>query len=73
MGTKDDKLTNASAEFAKKLQDHLLPLGEINLRKMFGGHGIFFEDKMFALVDSQGTIFFKVDERNISLFQNAGS
>lgn len=73
MGKKGEKLTNASVISAEKLQDNLLPLGEINLRKMFGGHGVFIKDKMFALVDSQGVIFFKVDDTIVSIFEDAGS
>ena len=73
MGKKGDKLTNASSISAEKLQESLFQLGNIRLRKMFGGHGVFEDDTMFALVDSKGEIFFKVDDTIVNLFEDAGS
>jgi DNA transformation protein len=73
MGTKGEKLTNASTIAAENLQNRLSPLGDIRIRKMFGGHGVFIKDKMFALVDSKGGIFFKVDDTIVTLFEEAGS
>jgi DNA transformation protein len=73
MGTKGDKLTGVSDKSAQELQDCLTPLGDIRIRKMFGGYGVFEADTMFALVDSQGCIFFKADETNDQLFKAAGS
>ena len=73
MGKKGDSQSNASAKSAEELQNRISPLGEINLKKMFGGHGVFFEDKMFALVDKNGTIFFKTDDTIIKMFEDAGS
>ena len=73
MGTKGDKLTCASSISAQELQDKLIALGDIRIRKMFGGHGVFEEDSMFALVDSQGSIYFKADDTNVQLFEAAGS
>jgi len=73
MGTKGDKLTGVADKSAQELQEGLTPLGDIRIRKMFGGYGVFEEDSMFALVDSQGSIFFKVDETNVQLFEAVGS
>ena len=73
MGKKDSKLTGASSAAAEGLQQELSSLGDIRLRKMFGGYGVFEQDKMFALVDSEGSIYFKVDETNIHLYEEAGS
>jgi DNA transformation protein len=73
MGTKGEKLTNASTISAENLQNSLSPLGDIRIRKMFGGHGVFIKEKMFALVDSKGGIFFKVDDTIVALFEDAGS
>jgi len=73
MGTKDDKLTDVASNSAQELQDKLTPLGDIRTRKMFGGYGVFENDTMFALVDSQGGIFFKADETNVQLFEADGS
>jgi DNA transformation protein len=73
MGKKGEKLTNASSISAENLQKSLSHLGGIRLRKMFGGHGVFFEDKMFGLVDSKGVIFFKVDDSIVKLYEDMGT
>ena len=59
MGKKDDRLTDASTKSAERLLGSLSNPGNIRVRKMFGGYGVFKEDKMFALVDSDGLIFLK--------------
>ena len=73
MAKKGDKLTGASSISAEKLQRSLSGLGDIRIRKMFGGYGVFEENTMFALVDSEGGIFFKADDTNIKLFEKANS
>ena len=73
MGEKGDKLTSKSTKSAEDIQNRLSKLGIIRIKKMFGGHGIFEEEKMFALVDSKGHVFFKVDDTNLSRFEEAGS
>ena len=40
---------------------------------MFGGHGIFYKGKMFAIVDSKGQAFLKVDDATKVEFQKKGS
>jgi DNA transformation protein len=73
LGKKDSKMTSAAAAAAEDLQLRLSNLGNIRIRKMFGGYGVFEEDTMFALVDSEGIIFFKVDASNLHLYEEAGS
>lgn len=73
MGKKGDKLTNDSSKSAEDIQNRLAMLGDIRTKKMFGGYGIFEEDKMFALIDSSGRVFFKVDDANRARFEAAGS
>ena len=73
MGEKGEKMMSESSKSAEDLQKRLSNLGDIRVRKMFGGHGIFVEDKMFALIDSKGRVFFKVNDTNLSRFENAGS
>jgi hypothetical protein len=51
MGTKGAELTNAASTSADRLQADLSGLGEISIRKMFGGYGVFESGTMFALVD----------------------
>ena len=73
MGTKGARATDASAASAERLQVGLASLGDISIRKMFGGYGVFEAGTMFALVDSQQGIFFKVDATNLERYQEAGS
>jgi DNA transformation protein len=73
MGEKGAKLTSDSSISADDIQNRLSSLGDISVKKMFGGYGIFAESKMFALIDSQGQIFFKVDDTNLSSYEDAGS
>lgn len=73
MADKGDQLTNASTTAAEGLQEMVTKLGNIRLKKMFGGYGVFEEDTMFALVDKNGQIFFKADDTNLQTFEEAGS
>lgn len=49
-----------------------LPLGHVRVKSMFGGHGLYFEDTMFAL-EADGDIYFKTDKETLALFEEAGS
>jgi DNA transformation protein len=73
MGEEGSKLTNDSSQAAEEIQKRLAGLGNIRTKKMFGGYGVFEEDKMFALIDSSGQVFFKVDESNRASYEEAGS
>ena len=53
-----------SDELVHHLVDMLSPLGAVRAKRMFGGHGIYLGDDMFALV-SEDVLYFKVDEGNI--------
>jgi DNA transformation protein len=46
-------------------------LGPIRARKMFGGHGLYFEGRMFALVDDD-TLYLKADVGHVRLFEERG-
>lgn len=62
MGRKGDKLTQDSIITAELLVEKLNDIGGISSKKMFGGHGIFHEGKMFGIVDSKGQAYFKVND-----------
>ena len=49
-----------------------LPLGEVRVRPMFGGHGLYFEDTMFAL-EAFGNMYLKADKSTEDKFLEAGS
>ncbi|NER14722.1 transcriptional regulator [Leptobacterium flavescens] len=73
MGVKGDKLTNASVLAAEALVEQLNDIGSISSKKMFGGHGIFHEGKMFGIVDSKGQCYLKADKANKAEYEAAGS
>jgi DNA transformation protein len=72
MGEKGKKLNQESVLTADLILDRLSPIGEITSKKMFGGHGIFHQGKMFALVDSKGQGYLKADESNLTDFESFG-
>lgn len=61
-----------SRQFADHVCDMLSPLGPVTARSMFGGHGIYLDGLMFALI-AWDTLFLKADDGNRSMFEEAGS
>lgn len=61
MGQKGDKHTNEAALSVEVFVEKLSMIKGITSKKMFGGHGIFCDDKMFGIVDSKGNYYLKVD------------
>ena len=58
-------------EFVNHLLDLLEPLGPVSARPMFGGHGIYLDRTMFALV-ADDTLYLKVDDASRGEFAAAG-
>ena len=54
--------------FADFLLDELAPLGDVRVRRMFGGAGVYCGGLMFGLV-ARHTLYFRVDEVNRPAFQ----
>lgn len=50
----------------------LTPLGPVRARAMFGGHGLYLDDAMFALL-GWGDLWFRVDDETKARFAEAGS
>ena len=59
------------SEFVTYLLEQLAPLGEVRARAMFGGHGIYLGERMFALV-AEDTLYIKVDDVNRAEFEARG-
>jgi DNA transformation protein len=49
-----------------------LPLGDVVARHMFGGHGLYLDGAMFAIV-SGGTLYLKTDATTRPRFEAAGA
>lgn len=60
-----------SDEFRDFIAESLAPLGNVGLRRMFSGAGVFQGDLMFGLV-ADDTLYFKVDEATRGDFEAAG-
>ncbi len=73
MGIKGDKTSQDSVISAELLVEKLAPIGGVSSKKMFGGHGLFHEGKMFGLIDSKGGSFMKADDSNRDGFIEKGS
>jgi len=58
-------------DFIAHLQDLFAPLGRVQARSMFGGHGLYFDGLMFAIV-LDGALYLKVDEQTRPAFSAAG-
>ncbi len=67
--------TTGSAARKQALVEHLLAqmagFGVVQARAMFGGHGLYHQGLMFALV-ADGRLFFKVDEQTVGDFERRG-
>jgi len=55
------------SEFTDYLCDVFILFGSVTSRRMFGGHGLYFDNCMFGLV-ADDTLYLKVDEQNVHHF-----
>lgn len=60
-----------SEEFLNYVVDQFRELGAVTSRKMFGGVGVYFDGKFFALLDND-ELYLKVDDANRPEFEKAG-
>lgn len=63
--------TNPSQGLAEELPEVFERFGRIAAKRMFGGYGLFHEDRMFGLVTS-GRVYLKTDDETRSLFIEKG-
>ncbi len=54
-----------------EIRDALSPLGPVEARSMFGGHGLTVDGAMVAIVTG-GTVYLKTDDGNRAAFEEAG-
>src|SRR3954470_200044 len=62
----------ASESFAEFLREQLAPLGRVTMRRMFGKTGVFCDGLMLAMV-RDNTLYFRVDDDNRTVFEEAKS
>jgi DNA transformation protein and related proteins len=56
---------------AEGIREVFEPVGRVQTRRMFGGHGVYMDGLIFAL-EADGDIFMKTDDLNRSLFVSRG-
>jgi DNA transformation protein and related proteins len=64
-------MADAEPEFIRYLRDQFRRWGPVEIRRMFGGHGIFRGGTMFALIHDE-TLFLRSDDANRAAFAAAG-
>lgn len=57
--------------FVDYVMELLGPFGTVVSRRMFGGHGVYLDGLMFAII-SEDTLYLKADEMNRIEFEQAG-
>ena len=60
-----------SDDFVDYVLELLGPFGTVGARRMFGGHGVYLDGLMFAII-SEDTLYLKADEMNRIEFEQAG-
>ncbi|KQP23593.1 TfoX/Sxy family protein [Pseudorhodoferax sp. Leaf267] len=56
------------SEFSDNLHEVFERFGRIAVRRMFGGHGVFHEGRMFALV-ARERLYLKTDAQSVAAFE----
>jgi DNA transformation protein len=64
-------LSDREKEFASYVVDLMQLIGPVYAKSMFGGHGIFLEKLMFALI-ADSTLYLKADKVNEQEFKSKG-
>jgi DNA transformation protein len=62
---------SVSDDYIEFVIDQLLPLGDITVKRMFGGAGLYCDDLFFAIIEND-TLRFKVDDTNRADFEALG-
>jgi DNA transformation protein len=57
--------------FEGQIRERPSPLGEVTLRPLFGGHGVYWGETIFAIV-FRGRLYLKVDDRSRPDFVSRG-
>jgi len=65
-------MSSTRNEFVDYVVELMAGWAAVTARKMFGGHGLYREGLMFALIVAD-ELFFKTDEENVAQFERADS
>lgn len=59
------------SQFIDYLHEVLAPLGAVHMRRMFGGHGVYHDGLMFAIVVDE-VLYLKADAQSAPAFEREG-
>ncbi len=59
------------SDYIDFLKEVFATFGQVNSRRMFGGHGLYYDGLMFALV-ADDTLYLKADAENQHIFEDEG-
>lgn len=59
------------SEFVDNLVEVLQPFGQVQVRRMFGGYGVYHDNLMFGLV-ADDVLYLKADEQSAGVFSGLG-
>ena len=62
-----------SLEYKNYIMDLLSPMEGMTSRSMFGAVGLFIDGKMFGIISRNDRFYFKIDNKNLNDFEDAGS
>lgn len=65
-------MSSTRNEFVDYVVELMSDWATVSARRMFGGHGLYREGLMFALI-AEDELFFKTDSNNMAQFERAGS
>ncbi len=57
--------------FVDYVREVFAPLGEVRVRRMFGGYGVYHEERMFALIVAD-VLYLKADAHSAERFERRG-
>jgi DNA transformation protein len=60
------------SSYVDYIEDMLMPFGDIRIRKMFGGYGIYKGSLFFALIIDDA-LYFKVSNQDCAIYEKLGS
>lgn len=63
---------SASKAYCEAVKAQLSPFMPVTSRAMFGGYGLYSDGVIFALITSDDTLHFKVDDSNRAIYEDAG-
>ncbi|OUM00637.1 TfoX/Sxy family protein [Variovorax sp. JS1663] len=59
------------SQFVQSLHEVFERMGRIEARRMFGGHGVYHDGRMFGLV-ANDTLYLKADDQTLAAFERRG-